>query len=107
MGDDGFALAQKLAAKLGGAVGGDVAALDAGWIGEEQLIGLTGATVAPKVLLALGVDGDTSFFMATQDAGTIIAAQPDRNAPIVAVADQNIIADPKAFAEALLAELAK
>jgi electron transfer flavoprotein alpha subunit len=103
----GFALAEKLAGALGGVVGGDLAALDAGWISEDQLIGLTGRSVAPKVLLALGVDGDTSFFMATQEAGTIVAVQPDPKAPIVPVADQNVIADPAEFAEALLSALAK
>jgi electron transfer flavoprotein alpha subunit len=101
----GFALAEKLAAALGGAVGGDLAALDAGWITEEQLIGLTGRSVAPQALLALGMDGDTSFFMATQDAGALVAVQPDPKAPIVPVADQNVIADPAAFAQALLAAL--
>jgi electron transfer flavoprotein alpha subunit len=101
----GFALAEKLAAALGGAVGGDLAALDAGWITEDQLIGLTGRSVAPKALLALGMDGDTSFFMATQDASMIVAVQPDPKAPIVPVADQNVIADPAEFAGALLAAL--
>jgi electron transfer flavoprotein alpha subunit len=104
---EGFALAERLAEALGGVVGGDLAALDAGWIGEEQLIGLTGRSVAPKLLLALGVDGDTSFFMATQAAGLIVAGQPDPKAPIVSVADQNVIADPTGFAGALLAELAR
>ncbi len=103
----GFALAEKLAAALGGAIGGDLAALDAGWITEDQLIGLTGRSVAPKALLALGLDGDTSFFMATQEAGALVAVQPDPKAPIVPVADQNVIADSAAFAQALLATLAK
>ncbi len=95
----GFALAQKLAARLGGVAAGDLGALDAGWITEEGLVGLTGASVAPKVLLALGVDGDTSFFMATQGAGAIVAVQPDPAAPIVPVADHNVIADPAQFAK--------
>ncbi len=103
----GFALAGRLAAALGGVVAGDVAALDMGWIGEEQLVGLTGASVTPKLYLALGIDGDTSQFMATQEAGMIVAVQPDPAAPFVRVADYNIIADPTEFAQALLAELAR
>ena len=94
----GFALAGRLAEALGGVVAGDLGALDAGWITEDQLVGLTGASVAPKLYLALGIDGDTSQFMATQEAGMIVAVQPDPAAPFVPVADYNIIADPAEFA---------
>ncbi len=104
---EGFALARQLARALGGAVGGDLAALDAGWIAEEELIGLTGARVAPKLLLALGLDGDTSLFMSIQDAGLIVAVQPDPSAPIVPVADYNLHADPADFAQVLLDRLAR
>lgn len=108
LGDEaGFALAEKLAEALGGVVAGDLAALDAGWIAENQLVGLTGQTVAPKLYLALGVDGDTSQFMATADAGCIVAVQSDPTAPFVSIADYNIIADPAEFAKALLSALHK
>ncbi len=104
---EGFSLAERVAQALGGVVAGEIGALDAGWIAETQLVGLTGVQVAPKLVLALGVDGDTSFFMSTKDAGLIVAVQPDPEAPIVPVADYNIIANPAEFAEALLAELAR
>jgi electron transfer flavoprotein alpha subunit len=103
----GFALAGKLAAALGGMVAGDTGALDMGWIGEDQLVGLTGHSVAPKLYLALGIDGDTSQFMATQEAGMIVAVQSDPAAPFVPIADYNIIADPAEFAGALLEVLGK
>ena len=103
----GFALANKLAEALGGVTAGDLGALDAGWITEDQLVGLTGASVAPKLYLALGIDGDTSQFMATQEAGMIVAVQPDPAAPFVPVADYNVIADPAEFAGALLEALGK
>ena len=92
---------------LGCTVAGDLGALDAGWITEDQLVGLTGASVAPKLYLALGIDGDTSQFMATQEAGMIVTVQPDPPAPFVPVADYNIIADPAEFAGALLEALSK
>lgn len=101
----GFALASRLAGALGGVVAGDLSALDAGWISEDQLIGLTGHTVAPRLLLALGIEGDTGLAMATAAAGCLVAVQADPGAPIVPVADYNIIADPAEFAEALLAAL--
>jgi electron transfer flavoprotein alpha subunit len=103
----GFALAGRLAEALDGVVAGDLGALDAGWITEEQLVGLTGACVAPRLYLALGIDGDTSQFMATQEAGMIVAVQPDPAAPFVPVADYNIIADPAEFAGVLVEALGK
>jgi len=101
----GFALAERLAAALGGVVAGDLAALDAGWITDEQLVGLTGQSVAPKLYLALGIRGDTGHLMAIEGARTVIAVQPDPSAAIVPVADYNVLADPKEFAGALLAAL--
>jgi electron transfer flavoprotein alpha subunit len=103
----GFALAEKLAQMLGGVVAGDLAALDAGWITDEQLVGLTGRSVAPKLYLALGIRGDTGHLMAIEGARIIIAVQPDPAAAIVPVADYNVLTDPKEFAEALLAALEK
>jgi electron transfer flavoprotein alpha subunit len=102
---DGFALAARLAEALGGVVAGDIGALDAGWITEAQLLGLTGRQVAPKFLLTLGIDGDTSLFMSVRDAGLIVAVQPDPTAPIAPMADTNIHHDPVEFAAALLDKL--
>ncbi len=102
---DGIALAGRLAQALGGALGGDLSALDAGWIGEDQLLGLTGHSAAPRLYLALGIEGDTEHLAALQGAGAILAVQPDPTAPITRVADWNVIAEPAEFAAALLAHL--
>ncbi len=104
---EGFALAEKLAEALGGVVGGDVTALDAGWIDENQLVGVTGQRVKPRLYLALGISGDTTHLMALQECATIVAVQPDRSASIAEIADRNIFADPVPFARALLAKLGK
>lgn len=101
LGDEaGFAAARELAAALGGVIAGDVTALDMGWIGEEALIGLTGETISPKLCVALGVDGDTSFLMGVAGAGCLVAAQADASAPITPYADYNVVGDPAEFARA-------
>lgn len=97
----GFAAAAELAEALGGVVAGDVTALDAGWITEEQLVGLTGAMIRPKLCVALGVDGDTSFMMGVAEAGCVVAVQADAAAPIVPFADYNVVGDPAEFARAM------
>ncbi len=103
--ETGFEAARQLAERLGGVIAGDVTALDAGWIGEEQLVGVTGFTVAPKLCIALGVEGDTGFFMGIADAGCLVAVQSDPTAPIVPMADYNVIGDPAEFARAFASEL--
>ncbi|HEX9117958.1 MAG TPA: FAD-binding protein [Anaerolineae bacterium] len=102
---EGVALATRLAQRLGGVLAGDLGALDAGWIGEDQLLGLTGHRASPKLYLALGIDGDTGHLAAVQGAGAILAVQADPAAPITAFADWNVIADPAVFAKTLLARL--
>ncbi len=99
--ETGFGAAKELAEALGGVLAGDVTALDAGWITEEALIGLTGTTIAPKLCIALGVDGDTSFMMGVAEAGCVVAVQADGAAPIVPFADYNVVGDPAEFARAL------
>ncbi len=102
LGDEaGFAAAKELADALGGVVAGDVTALDAGWITEEELVGLTGATIKPKLCIALGVDGDTNLMMGMAEAGCIVAVQPDAAAPIIPFADYNVVGDPAEFARAM------
>lgn len=104
-GDAGLDAARQLATALGGVLAGDVTALDAGWVTEDDVVGLTGATIAPQLCIALGVDGDTNFMMGTADALCVVSAQADAQAPIVPFADYNIICDPAQFARELVAAL--
>jgi len=86
-------------------IAGDVTALDAGWIGEEQLVGATGLTIAPRLCITLGVEGDTGFLMGIAGTGFLVAVQADPTAPIIPVADYNVIGDPGEFARAFVSEL--
>lgn len=101
----GFEAARQLAEALGGVIAGDITALDAGWIGEEQLVGVTGLTIAPRLCITLGVEGDTGFLMGITGAGCLVAVQEDPTAPIITVADYNVIGDPGEFVRAFVNEL--
>ncbi len=66
--------------------------VDIGFAPYEQQVGLTGKTVSPKVYIAAGISGAVHHIVGMQQAGTVIAINPDKDAPIFEYADFGIIA---------------
>ena len=54
-------------------------------------MGLTGKTVSPPVYIAIGISGAVHHIVGMQQAGTVIAINPDKDAPIFDYADYGII----------------
>ena len=81
--------AQKYAAELGASR----AMVDAGYMPYSAQIGLTGKTVCPKVYIALGISGAVHHTCAIENAGTVIAVNPDKDARIFEYADYGIVAE--------------
>lgn len=103
---EGFALVKQLAEKLGAELAGDQSARDSGWVDEAHQVGVTAQEVAPDLYLAVGIRGDTLHNAAITRARQVVAIHPNPDAPIFAVADYGVAADPKAFLPKLLAQLA-
>ncbi len=104
---EGFKLLAELAKLLGGTVGASLMAVRAGWVPHSRQIGQTGKTIRPKVYIAVGVSGAIQHIMGVMESKTIIAINPDPNAPIMKNADYAVVGDYKEIIPALLEELRK
>jgi electron transfer flavoprotein alpha subunit len=89
----GFQAAEELAEILGGVVAGTRPVLDAGWIPIDRMIGQSGETVAPQLLVTLGVSGAPQFATGVLNSKVIFAVDKNPQAPIFEMADIGIVGD--------------
>lgn len=101
----GFQAVDELAQVLGGSVAGTRPALDAGWIPAEKMIGQSGKTIAPQLLVTLGVSGAAQFATAVLSSKLILAVDKDPQAPIFKMADIGIVGDLQDVLPLLISKL--
>ncbi|MBZ9634134.1 electron transfer flavoprotein subunit alpha [Clostridium sp. FP1] len=84
---------KELADLLHAQIAGTRPTIEAGFIDAKKQIGLSGRTVKPKLIIALGISGAVQFTAGMNSSERIFAINKDANASIFNVAHYGIVGD--------------
>ncbi|HOH18185.1 MAG TPA: electron transfer flavoprotein subunit alpha/FixB family protein, partial [Bacilli bacterium] len=100
-----LALAYELADLLGAQIACTRPLIEAGLIDPRKQIGLSGRTVAPKLLITLGVSGAVQFTAGMRGSELVFAICDDAKAAIFDVAHYGVVGDVFAILPALIKKI--
>jgi len=103
--DAAFAMLYELAARLNGAVGASLPAVDAGWAPVTRQVGISGKYVSPDIYLAIGISGTPQHLAGIDPHTRIVAINKDAEANIFNVAQAGAVAEWQILLPALIEAL--
>lgn len=103
---DGYPVIDELRAALGGAaIGATRRVTDRGWVPRSRQIGVTGHSVAPRLLIAVGSSGRFNHTVGIRNAGVLMAVNSDPDAEIFDQVDVGLVGEWQRLVPELTAEL--
>ena len=103
---DGYPVIDELRAALGGAaIGATRRVTDRGWLPRSRQIGVTGHSVAPRLLIAVGSSGRFNHTVGIGNAGVLMAINSDPGAEIFDQVDVGLVGEWQRLVPELTAEL--
>jgi electron transfer flavoprotein alpha subunit len=99
--EEGVRELESLAEQIDAALGGTREVCDAGWLPRQRQIGLTGRSVAPRLLITLGVPGDFEHLSGIVKAGVVVAINEREDAPMLSAADVALVGNWRELLPAL------
>jgi electron transfer flavoprotein alpha subunit len=102
---ENFKTIQEFADRIQAAIGGTRPVIDAGILPYERQIGQTGKLVSPKLVVMCGISGAMEFMKGIESAGTKIAINMDRQAPVFKSVDLGIVGDLKILIPSIVSRI--
>ena len=90
---DEYSSFSRMAAMLGAELAATRKVTDKGWAPRARQVGITGRSIAPRLYVAVGLSGKFNHMAGVRSAGTILAINPDRDAPVFEHCDVGIVGD--------------
>ncbi|MBF0378797.1 MAG: cupin domain-containing protein [Desulfamplus sp.] len=104
---EGFRNLRKFAYALGGQIGATRPPVLWHWTDEDRLIGQTGKTIKPELLITVGTSGAVQYTAGITESKMIVAINKDPNAQIFRFADIGVVEDSALFIPALTEKIQK
>jgi len=104
---DDYPALDPLLAALGAELGATRKVTDNGWLPRARQIGITGRSVAPRLFVSIGASGKFNHMVGVRSAGTVLAINPDPDAPVFGSADVGIVGDWRDVVPALVTLIRK
>jgi electron transfer flavoprotein alpha subunit len=90
---EGYEEISRLARLLGAEIAGTRKVTDAGWLPRSRQVGITGRNIAPRLYIAVGLQGKLNHLIGVRGAGTILAVNRDPAARVFDACDIGICGD--------------
>jgi len=104
---EGYAVLEKLAELIGGAVGCSRVATNNGWRPHSDQVGLTGTRISPELYIACGISGAIQHLVGCKGAKRILVINKDPEAAFFAKADYGVLGDLHEVLPAIIEEVKK